>query len=357
MATLGQVRGGGSCVRLVTLAGQRLYYKYPEDMPPLFLDLPQRLPALEGAIASPRAFQPDRSFDGAVYDADGTLAPESLRDERSIYRHAPAPSPPEPVREEPEEAIYLGSLMGHYGHFLLEMLPRFWAFGQARPAKVYVHPWRDRGATLAPFLRDTLNAVAGREIEVCVITEPTRFKRLLMPTSTFKLNVGASRAFADWCDAFTRARLAEAPPARSPRRIYCSRRGWARNRRGFPQEAQIEAWFAGLGFEIVRPEELSFFDQVRLFSGCEVLAGCGGSAMHNALFMPAGGRVVVLDFNVASNQHVVEAIKGHNAAHFRVLREAEPGLIRLNPKRFPEIYPEIERLLSLDDWLSPGPWG
>ena len=62
--------------------------------------------------------------------------------------------------------------------------------------------------------------------------------------------------------------------------------------------AQVEGLFTARGFELIRPELLSFKDQVRLFAGAEVVAGEGGSGLHGVIFSAEGS--VTLELRPAS---------------------------------------------------------
>lgn len=76
------------------------------------------------------------------------------------------------------------------------------------------------------------------------------------------------------------------------RRLYVSRRN-ARSRRVINEDEVVDA-LAKQGFETIELEEVSFEEQVRLFSECEMLVSIHGAALTNALFMPDGGRVIEL---------------------------------------------------------------
>jgi capsular polysaccharide biosynthesis protein len=44
---------------------------------------------------------------------------------------------------------------------------------------------------------------------------------------------------------------------------------------------------------VIYPEQLSFAEQVRLFSEASVLAGAGGSNMINCIFAPRGAQILL----------------------------------------------------------------
>jgi capsular polysaccharide biosynthesis protein len=74
------------------------------------------------------------------------------------------------------------------------------------------------------------------------------------------------------------------------RRIYLSRRG--QSMRVMTNERALEAALERRGFVVVRPEALSPREQIDLMRDAEVAVAPTGAALANALFMPAGGRVI-----------------------------------------------------------------
>lgn len=315
--------------------------------------MPQELAVLEGALATPRIIAPDRGYGGGVYGPDGELLPASVRPGVELgHHHVPDPRPlAPPETHEPGEAIYLGSLMLHFGHFLLEVLPRLWAFGDAAPRKAYFHAWRGAWREPPPFFTETLRLLAGGHVEVRLIERPTSFARLLVPSPTFAIGSGGSPQFQAWCQAFA-GRVAPDPDPGGPRRIYCTRSGLKSRKRRLDGEEALEALFAARGFHILRPETVPFFEQIRLMRSCRVLAGCEGSALHHALFMPPEGAVVGVDFRYNRNQMGVEAMGAHHALHFLALslsgkaKHSEDDLMNLDDGYLPLIERELDRLLK-----------
>ncbi len=89
-----------------------------------------------------------------------------------------------------------------------------------------------------------------------------------------------------------RERLLPTAAGVAGRKIYIAR-DRARYRRVL-NEGQIQAALRAQGFEIVRPEELSFAEQLELFSGASVIVGPTGAGLSNMVFAPLGCRVIVL---------------------------------------------------------------
>jgi len=76
------------------------------------------------------------------------------------------------------------------------------------------------------------------------------------------------------------------------RKLFVARDG-AQYRR-LLNEKQLQKAMGALGFEIVRPEGLSFAQQVELFSAASVIIGPTGAGLSNMAFAPEGCKVIVL---------------------------------------------------------------
>lgn len=66
-----------------------------------------------------------------------------------------------------------------------------------------------------------------------------------------------------------------------------------RDQRDFGEESLVHA-FAEAGFEIVRPESLTFREMVRLLGETAEFASTEGSCAHNSLFLPQGTKVLIV---------------------------------------------------------------
>jgi capsular polysaccharide biosynthesis protein len=81
-------------------------------------------------------------------------------------------------------------------------------------------------------------------------------------------------------------------PDKPVRRIYVSR--LMASRRRVANEQQVIELMEDAGFECVCLEDLTFGQQVEMFSNCSKLVTIHGAAIANSVFMPPGSRVVEL---------------------------------------------------------------
>ena len=87
-------------------------------------------------------------------------------------------------------------------------------------------------------------------------------------------------------------RLAERSNRRVAERIFVSRSAIPSRR--LREEVEVEALFERNGFELIHPEALAIEYQIAAFAGAKLIAGLGGSAMHNAVFADADTPVLIL---------------------------------------------------------------
>lgn len=170
----------------------------------------------------------------------------------------------------------------NYGHFVLDCLPSLVALDEQGLLERYppIAP------PLKAWQRDLIAMAVGKPVRE-VKADLVRIGAAVHATSMDHYLHGPGDLLGR-----TRARiLARAPAPRTRgRRVYFSRRG--HSMRVMVNEAALEAALRTRGFEIVRPERLSVADQIQLMQEVDVLVGPTGAAMANALFAPAGARIV-----------------------------------------------------------------
>lgn len=91
------------------------------------------------------------------------------------------------------------------------------------------------------------------------------------------------------------------------RKIYISRK--TSDYRQLLNANEIENLLIALGFEIIFPEKISFFAQVRLFSQAKIIVGQGGAGMANMIFAPKTCKLLILISDVQqTNLHLFHSI-------------------------------------------------
>lgn len=170
----------------------------------------------------------------------------------------------------------------NYGHFVLDCLPSLVALDEQGLLERYppIAP------PLKAWQRDLIAMAIGKPVRE-VKADLVRLGAAVHATSMDHYLHGPGDLLAR-----TRARILAAAPAprTSGRRLYFSRRG--HSMRVMVNEAVLEAALRARGFQIVRPERLRAADQIQMMREAQVVVGPTGAAMANALFAPAGARIV-----------------------------------------------------------------
>jgi len=205
-----------------------------------------------------------------------------------------------PAVDAPDETyIYGGTLIEHFGHFLLSSLSRFWPFADdALRASLGPHRILCHGV-FGPdhwwgfdYMRATLLALGIPHGRLVRFPHPVRVRRLIVPRPSFEEHSFVHAAYP----RLTRhvgARLGPAAPSGSGP-AYLSRVAYPRITQGFDNEAELEAVLAALGVEVIRPEVLPLADQSAVFARRRVVLGTISSAFHAAVLAPRAGTMILL---------------------------------------------------------------
>lgn len=242
---------------------------------------------------------------GAVYDSAGNLAKLSERTggldgDQVISRNEPRIDPERFVAKRLKGRwLYLGHHMGfHFGHVITEMAGTFWVFDQHEASQfdgIVFHPFLF-GSARTPWVRmlfETFGITPDRTIVVG--NQALIADELWIPERLFILNASGHPLLKPVYGKLVEKAVSQCPN-HYPKMLYLSRRGesYRGNARSFPMERQIERLFKSQGYAIVHPERMPVIEQIALASQAVELAGFAGSALHLALFMEAGGRVIEL---------------------------------------------------------------
>jgi capsular polysaccharide biosynthesis protein len=180
---------------------------------------------------------------------------------------------------------YIGHIYNHFGHFLTEGLSSLWA---GNDFEYYAaHPFIF-GGMMPSYSRTVLKSLGFDPGKILVIREPLVFADITVPERTWYANKAAVSAFRGTVD-----RIATPyQTARGSLRIYLSRSKV--ELRAVPNEGAIEEAFSKRGFLVIHPERLGIESQLSLYGQAGIIAGFGGSALHNLLLCPRGTRTIVL---------------------------------------------------------------
>jgi capsular polysaccharide biosynthesis protein len=256
-----------------------------------------------------------------------------------------------------QHVLLLGNGATVYGHWLIDMLPKFAlleAAGYDIATLRYLLP-----TTARPFIRDFLDLLGIRpeqRIAYDPASECASVDELLVPTM-INNGVRVSRLLRDAVALLTRlivARVGQLNRADTPRRIFLTRSRLG-PMRGLANRARIEELARQGGFAIVAPETMPLLEQLRLFAGATHIMGEYGSALHGSLFSPSGTVVCGLRGD-ALHPHFIQSgigqVLGQPTGY--VMGALVPGTIDL-PMRYDFTIEEETFSTSLNAMLSLDP--
>jgi len=204
----------------------------------------------------------------------------------------------------------LGSPPRYYGHWLMDFLPRLRSL-QAHPdfeaASFLVE------ADMPQSHYEALELVLGRTPRLvsvesdCAVTAETLLfagPDVFFPHRVWFGAPGVPTIAPSSADAmkFLRDRLArqlQLGESHGGERLFVRRHSSVRHL--VNQDALCELLVRGWGFQELRPEALSFTEQVSHFSRAEVVVGAQGSGLTNATFCAPGAKIITLCTGYAGN--------------------------------------------------------
>lgn len=140
------------------------------------------------------------------------------------------------------------------------------------------------------YIYDLLEILGVHRDKIIILDKTTQFRNVYIPTQAFNIPVGYADVFAAPFEY-----MANTTRGEKYDKIYVSRAKLSHGRT-YGEEC-IQKIFADNGFHIIYPENMPLAQQISFMKNCRVLAGCAGTALHMALFMPAGGTVIQIKRN------------------------------------------------------------
>lgn len=232
---------------------------------------------------------------GAVYP-DGAFVEESRMGETFGGSY---PIKQEDVIDTKEKVYYIPIIPRHWGHFLLDVLCRFW----------FIANGTDEGCRIAFCGKDfpdhqitgnyleALNLLGIEESRLLFVDKPMRFSKIMIPEASYgdgKPYTDAYLAVIRWLKekALTSKAIEDLQPIE---KIYFTRTRFRRARMTEIGEKEIEELFHKNGFTVLAPEQLTVTEQIFYFSSAKEIAAISGTISHNIVFCESGTEVAILN--------------------------------------------------------------
>jgi len=190
------------------------------------------------------------------------------------------------------DAVFLGNIDKAFGHYILEHWTRAYAFLDEKYKNCkYVLVNDMRFESVPNFVTELARLLGIPAENFVILSESAKFRNVYVPESSFKLVQFSSKEFGK-----IYAKIAENVEKNYDfDKIYLSRAA-LKTRKTYGEE-KVQKIFEKNGYKIIYPEQLPLEEQIALMKNCKSLAGCAGTALHLALFMNEGGKVIQIRRN------------------------------------------------------------
>jgi hypothetical protein len=180
---------------------------------------------------------------------------------------------------------------GNYGHWLMESLPRLEIVAaQHRLAELRFIVSDNASSNMRAVYADSLAMMNVARDQILFLPDETyRVADIIYPTPM---------TIQPWVKSPAVIRILEGlrqyaePQIAAAEKLFVSRNAWG-NRRLLNESAVLEA-LDSRGYALIRPETLSFAQQIAAFSRARLVVGTLGAALTNIVFAPTGVRLLAL---------------------------------------------------------------
>lgn len=215
-----------------------------------------------------------------VFDANQNFIPQSITWSGTTATNTPPKH--SPIIEQRLDGCYLfmGPLISHFGHFLIESVARFWA----------LHPYKDQidGILFYPKSQNSADQklekllpalrALGADMPVKNILDVTQVQQLIVPPQgmgMFDLSSGAPEA-----RQFARSTMGKGIAPNGPEKLYISRSRLEHPKGSILGETALELLLEEEGFVTYHPELHSIEDQIATYRAAQVIISMDTSPLH-----------------------------------------------------------------------------
>ena len=235
-----------------------------------------------------------------IIQNDNTILPEV--NSNIYYQTLPeVNSHIEVIYKKEETIIYLGCMYNCWGHFFTDGFSKVWYLltdeyklkykGKVKIAVSFIG--NDIKYCPKPLL-ELYQLLGIKENDILVITEPTKFKSIIVPDNSLFFHNGTRHFTKDYCDVIqTIIDAVEPMNDRKFEKIYLSRTHFTKGNADFGEKS-LEVVFKRLGYTIIHPQEYSIREQLSIFKTAKSFVSTTGSLGHNSLFCNANTEVILL---------------------------------------------------------------
>ncbi|MEG9501321.1 MAG: glycosyltransferase family 61 protein [Methylorubrum extorquens] len=216
--------------------------------------------------------------------------------------------------------IYIGRINFHYGHFLINTLPRFWNITKIKSpnTKILFHgPMSVEQIFSTPYVKTIFSMLGLRPEDFVKFAVPTKIKHVVVPKTSFEEQRAGFYTYKSLCGDIGRRILHNKDLSTRIDTLYYSKTRLKSAVGIITNEAEIEEYMREKGAIIAYPEELSLEEQVLLMSSAEKIIASAGSFLHTSIFCsPRNISCLNVTEQINSNYTIIDMLNRNNAEYY-----------------------------------------
>lgn len=225
----------------------------------------------------------------------------------------------EPSFTEPVKVAFLGHLINHWGHFLIDMTTRLWyLLENDGTIDKYVFITESKNPFKLTGNYKEFFDLLGVADKIEIIDKPKKYKSVVVPEVSFS---GRQRyyslKFKKIFDTVAGNALKKPLNLKAYDKIFLTRSGFEKAKKSESGLLMLDDYFGKNGYKIIRPEKISLSELIFYLRNANVCAACSGTPPHNFLFCGDGQKVEIVERQpVANNVQInVDLIKNLDATY------------------------------------------
>ena len=264
-----------------------------------------RITILDDKVANPETYM------GEGYDFDSSLVTDVIRD----------------------EAVYLGFIHNHWGHFLIDFSTRLWFVKEiSDKAKLVFIVKKGQEFSLIPNIKRFLELYGIDHNRIIFVNKITKFDKLIIPEPSYQSNTYYSEAYLRMFECVAN----NAKYSSTYKNVYFSRGVFKKALTTEFGGDLIDSVFEKAGFVKIYPEKSSLDEQIGLIRGADIIAGVSGTVTHNMLFAREGQKINIINKTYIMNtmQSDINIMKQLDATYVDAYSAYYPVSLGIGPFLF-----------------------
>lgn len=210
-----------------------------------------------------------------------------------------------------EKIVYLGYIMNHWGHFLIDFSTRLWYVLENRENVKFAFVIEEDGkCELHDNILRFLELIGLNNNNCLFINKLAKCKEIVIPECSYITNLYWSNEYLNVFN-YIKQHINRKTFQISSKKIYFSRRKFRKANNSEIGENMLENFFSKNGFEIISPEKYTLDEQICMITNSECVAAISGTIPHNMLFANEGQEIVIINktYSINTMQFDINAIK------------------------------------------------